>query len=100
MSVFVILRIPGDPDTFERYANDHADLLRSIGADGRAAGGTRHAFAGGDGEILVVDEWPDAASFQQFFANQTDIPQLMKDGGAQGPPEVSIYRRLDTPDAF
>lgn len=100
MSVFMLLRLSGDPDQFERYANENADLVRRIAAAGQAAGATRHAFAGADGEILVIDEWPDPESFQRFFDSQPEIPQLIQDAGAQGPPQISFYRKLDTPDAF
>lgn len=100
MSIFVILRVPGDPNTIEQYANANAELVKGIAEDGRAAGATRHAFAAGDNEILVIDEWPSEEAFQSFFNNQTDIPRVMRDGGAQGPPIISYYRKLDTPDAF
>lgn len=100
MSVFMILRVPGDPDNFEQYANSHGELMQGISAAGKAAGATRHAFAAGDNEILVIDEWADEGSFQEFFANQPDIPRLMQEGGAQGEPQVSFYRKLDTPDSF
>jgi len=100
MSVFMILRVQGDPDTFERYANSNAELMQRISADGKAAGATRHAFAGGEGEIVVIDEWPDAEAFQKFFDSQAEIPRLMKEGGAQGAPQISIFRKLDTPDEF
>ncbi|MDT4986850.1 MAG: hypothetical protein QOI74_944 [Micromonosporaceae bacterium] len=100
MSVFMILRVKGDPDRLEQYANANSEMMRRIGDAGRAAGATRHAFAGGDGEILVIDEWSDAAAFQRFFDSQTEIPKLMREGGAEGAPEISIYRKLDTPDVF
>lgn len=100
MSIFMILRVPGDPNTFEQYATANAETMRRIASEGKAAGATRHAFAGGDGQILVIDEWPDAEAFQRFFESQTEIPRLMQEGGAQGAPEISFYRKLDTPDAF
>jgi hypothetical protein len=96
----MILRLKGDPDGFERYANGNADVLLRVSDAGRAAGATRHAFAGGDGEILVIDEWPDQESFQRFFESQADIPQVIAESGAEGPPQISFYRKLDTPDAF
>jgi hypothetical protein len=96
----MILRLKGDPDAFERYGNEHGDLMVKIANAGRAAGATRHAFAGGDGEILVIDEWPDPESFQGFFESQTEIPQLIADAGAEGPPQIAFYRKLDTPDTF
>ena len=100
MSVLMILRVQGDPNTLEDYANTNADMMQRIAAAGKAAGATRHAFAGGDNEILVIDEWPTADAFQQFFDSQPEIPRVMREGGAQGVPEISIYRKLDTPDEF
>jgi hypothetical protein len=100
VSIFMILRVPGDPAALEQYANANADMMQRIAAAGKAAGATRHAFAAGDNEILVIDEWPSADAFQQFFDAQPEIPRLMQEGGAQGAPEISIYRKLDTPDEF
>jgi hypothetical protein len=100
VSVFMILRVKADPDRLERYANENADLMRSIGDAGKAAGATRHAFAAGDGEVLVIDEWPDGESFQRFFESQPEIPKLMQAAGAEGAPQISIHRKLDTPDVF
>jgi uncharacterized protein (DUF1330 family) len=96
----MILRVQGDPKTLEQYANANADMMLRISGAGKAAGATRHAFAGGDGEILVIDEWPDEKSFRKFFDSQTEIPRLMQEGGAQGAPEISFYRKLDMPDEF
>jgi hypothetical protein len=101
MSVIVILRIPGNPANLESYAaGPGGDVMRRVAEAGKAAGAIRHSFGGGDGEILVVDEWPDAQSFEAFFAGQSDIADIMRDGGAQGPPAISFYRKLDTPDQF
>ncbi len=100
MSIFMILRVSGDPDGFERYANANAEMMQRIAAEAKGAGATRHAFAAGDGELLVIDEWPDAEAFQRFFDSQKEIPKVMQEGGAKGSPEISIYRKLDTPDIF
>jgi hypothetical protein len=100
VSVFMILRVKGDPDALEQYANANADLMRSIADAGKAAGATRHAFAAGDGEVLVIDEWSDAESFQRFFESQKDIPRVMQAAGAEGAPQIAIYRKLSTPDEF
>ena len=100
MSVFMIMRMPGDPDGFEQYSNANAEMVHRIAAEAKAAGATRHAFAGGDGEVLVIDEWPNAEAFQRFFDSQTEIPKFMQEAGVQGSPEISVYRKLDTPDTF
>jgi hypothetical protein len=98
MSVFMILRVPGDPDAFERYANANPEMMGRVVDAARAGGLIRHAFGGGDGEILVIDEWPDEGSFEKFFQSQPEIPRLMAEGGATGEPQISFYRKLNTPD--
>jgi hypothetical protein len=101
MSTIVILRIPGNPADLERYAaGPGGDVMRQIALAGKAAGAIHHSFAGGSNEVLVIDEWPDQESFEKFFAGETDIADVMRDGGAQGPPEMSFYRKLNTPDQF
>jgi hypothetical protein len=50
---------------------------------------------------VIVDEWPEAQSFQKFFESQATIPELMQAGGVQGPPEFEILEaRSDAPDQF
>jgi hypothetical protein len=99
MSVIVIARFTGNPADLESYAaGPGGEVMKRIGAAAVAAGATRHVFAAGDGEVLAIDEWPDEQTFGQFFASQPEIPEVMRDGGAQGAPEISFYRKLDTPD--
>jgi hypothetical protein len=100
MSVFMILRVQGDPNRLEQYASSNAEMMQRIADAGKAAGAIRHAFAGSDNEILVIDEWADEASFQRFFDSQPEIPRLMQEGGATGAPQISFYRKLDTRDEF
>src|SRR4051812_15881552 len=100
MSVFFILRINADPKALETFANANAELRTGIADAGKAAGATRHTFAAGDNEVLVIDEWPDEATFQKFFDSQPEIPRIMQAAGARGAPEISFYRKLDMPDEF
>jgi hypothetical protein len=100
MSVFMTLRVQGDPKEFEEYASSNAEMMQRIAEAGKAAGAIRHAFGGSDDEIIVIDEWPDEASFQRFFESQTEIPRLMQEGGVKGAPQISFYRKLDTRDEF
>jgi hypothetical protein len=100
MSVVMILRVKADAAALETFAGANAELMKGIADAGRAAGATRHCFAAGDGDVLVIDEWPDEATFQKFFESQPDIPRIMQAAGAQGAPQISFYRKLNTPDEF
>ena len=100
MSVFVMLRIPGDPAQLERFAKSQGDLMKKVAGEGKAQGAIHHAFAKGDNEIVVIDEWPSAEQFQSFFASQKDIPRIMQEGGAKGEPKVTFFPKMDTPDTF
>lgn len=97
----MIMRVKGDGAQFERVANERGESTRAIADRGRAAGAIHHAFYAADGEVVVVDEWDDPASFQKFFeAEQANIGPLMEAAGVQGEPEVTFYRKLETGDAF
>lgn len=100
MSVFMIMRVKSDPSALEKFGQANAEVMMRVAEDGKAAGAMRHAFAAGDGETLVIDEWPDEASFQRFFSSQTEIPRIMKEAGAQGEPQISFYRKMNMPDEF
>jgi hypothetical protein len=100
MSVIVLVRVPVDPAGVERVWRDNADDFASVQADAKAHGALHHRWGFGDGFVLVIDEWPDAASFEDFFSNQQTIPQIMAAAGAQGPPEVTIVEAKTGPDQF
>jgi hypothetical protein len=102
MSVMMGLRVDVDPARFEQVVNADPARLGRIAQRAKEKGAIHHSFyANADGgEILVVDEWPDAASFYAFFEDATDIEQLMADAGVQNRPAPSFWRLLDTPDRF
>ena len=102
MSVIMTLRAKADPGGFEEYVRAHPDDLNAILDAAKAEGLIAHRFYGsadGGGEIMVVDEWPDAESFQRFFQGQQDrIGPLMQGAGVTSEPAVTIWRKLDTGD--
>lgn len=98
MSVIMTLRVSGDPDKLERLAAEKADVLQGISERAQQAGVIAHRFYGSEGQILVVDEWPDAASFQAFFeSEQEEIGPLIAQV-ATGEPEITFWRKLETGD--
>ena len=100
MSVLVIARLMVDAAKFEDLVARRGDEMSPISQKGKAAGASHHQFVAGDGEVLIIDEWDEAEHFGAFFSSQPEIADLMADGGVEGPPEVSIYRVIDTPDRF
>jgi hypothetical protein len=59
-----------------------------------------HRFYGSeDGQIMVLDEWPDPQSFQAFFEEMRgEIEPAMREVGATGEPEITFWRELETHD--
>jgi quinol monooxygenase YgiN len=101
MSVFVIARMQVEPANLEKLFTERPEVFKKVSEEAKQVGALHHRFVAGDGEVLIIDEWNDAESFQKFFSSQPDIADLMASAGVQGPPEVSIYRPLDdAPDLF
>ena len=101
MSVMMGMVIEVDPARFEQTAKDNAELLGSIAERSKQAGAISHQFLAGKDSVLVVDEWPDEASFLGFFeAAGPDIGTLMGQAGVTAQPTPNFWRPLDTPDKF
>jgi hypothetical protein len=47
---------------------------------------------------MVVDEWPDEARFQQFFAAEQEAIGGLMAQVATGEPEITFWRKLETGD--
>ena len=101
MSVIMTLVLDGDPSAMERYAAANADQLSAIRDHAVEHGLIAHRFYGGDGKIMVVDEWPDAESFQSFFAHmEGEIGPMMQEVGVTSEPHPSFWRKLETGDDY
>ena len=97
MSVLMTLRVSGNPKAVE---TTDPDFLRSIADRARGFGLIRHRFYGSEDEVLVVDEWPDEASFQAFFdAAGAEIKEIMDSAGVTAAPTIEFWRPLDVDDA-
>jgi heme-degrading monooxygenase HmoA len=101
MSVMMGMVIEADPARFEQVAKDNAELMKSISAKGKQAGAISHQFFASKDSVLVVDEWPDEASFLGFFeASGAEIGSLMAQAGVTAQPTPNFWRPLDTADKF
>lgn len=98
MPVIVTLRAPGDPDKLEQVAAEQADVIRGITERAKDLGLIAHRFYGSDGQIMVVDEWPDPAAFQQFWEQEAAAIGPIMAQVTSGEPEVTFWRKLETGD--
>lgn len=98
MSVIMTLRVPGDPKAVERTARDDPERMERITGLAKSHGLIAHRFYGSENQILVIDEWPDAESFQRFFAEaEPDVAPMMQ-AVATGEPEITFWTKLETGD--
>ena len=98
MSVIMTLRVTGDPKALEHMAQADPEKLQRIVAAANARGLIAHRFYGSEGKIMVIDEWPDAESFQAFFSEmEAEIGPMMQ-AVATSEPEIVFWTKLDTGD--
>jgi hypothetical protein len=100
MSVIVVGRVKVDPANVAKVWVGRKADFEATGEAARAAGALHHRWGFGDGEVVIVDEWRDVASFQSFFESNPMIPQLMEAAGVQGQPEFTIAEAQTGPDEF
>jgi quinol monooxygenase YgiN len=99
MSVIMTMWVKGDPNRLEEYAASNEEQVRSIRDLAKNHGLIAHRFYGSEGQIMVIDEWPDEQSFQSFFEEAGDqIRGMMEAVGASGQPGINFWRKLDSRD--
>jgi hypothetical protein len=98
MSVIMTLRAAGDPERLEQLAAENRDILLGIAERAKEQGLIAHRFYGSEGQIMVVDEWPDPESFQRFFAQEQETIGPMMAQIATSEPEITFWRKLETGD--
>ena len=100
MSVIMTLVAPGDPAAIEQIAKDDPDRFARIVDHARSCGLIAHRFYGSEGKCMVVDEWPDEASFRKFFSEMESEIGPMMQAALTGEPEITFWTKLDTGDDF
>ena len=97
MSVLMVLRVAGDPKGVE--ATD-ASVFQGVVQKAVGMGASKHRFFTNGSEIMVIDEWPDAESFQEFFGSTPEIPEIMASAGVTTEPTVEFWQRMEVDDAL
>lgn len=98
--MLVTISMRGDAKMLEQIAADDPSRMRAIADRGQGDGAIMHRFyASDDGEVMVIDEWPDIESFTGFFESmQSEIGPLMQEAGVTGEPAIRFWRKLETGD--
>jgi hypothetical protein len=101
MSVIMTMTAEGDPAALERYAAANPEKMGEIRDHAVEHGLIAHRFYSGDGQILVLDEWPDAQSFQDFFAHMgPQIGAMMEEVGITSEPNPMFWQKVETHDDY
>ena len=98
MSVLMTLRVKADAKRLEEFAAGEDSPFMTVRDRGVERGCTSHHFYASDDEVMVVDEWPDEASFRGFFDASPEIKDVMGAVGVTTQPEIKIWRKLETGD--
>jgi hypothetical protein len=101
VSVIVIARfsVP-DVGKAAEWARTHADVPEDITAYGKSLGQIGHRMHTDGKDLVVIDEWPDADTFNTFFAGAARMGEFLSGAGIVGEPEVTILDALDVPGTF
>lgn len=101
MTVYVTLKVTTDPSAFEAAAVEHADAIGRIMEVAKANGLIGHRWLRGEGVVMAIDEWPDAASFQAFMTGaEPEIGPFMAAAGVTSPPEATVWGLVAIDDVF
>lgn len=101
MSVIMTMVLPGDPSRMEQFAAANPEKMKAIRDHAVEHGLIAHRFYGSDGQIMVVDEWPDEQSFLDFFAHmESEIGPMMQAVGISGEPHPMFWRKIESQDEY
>ena len=100
MSLIMTLQMRGDPNRLEAFAAQNKEKMRAIADKAKEHGVIAHRFYGSDeGHLMVVDDWPDAESFQRFFQEmESEIGPMFGAVGITDQPHPTFWRKLETHD--
>jgi len=101
MSVYVTVRISVDPPAFEKAAAADPAVIQRVMAVAQSKGLMGPRWFRGENEVMSVEEWPDAESFQAFFAEAgPEIGPFMAAAGVTSAPEVKVWGHVAIDDVF
>jgi hypothetical protein len=96
------LSVSGDPHKLEEHAASDPDAMQAILESAKQHGLIAHRFYGSeDGQIMVVDEWPDEQSFRSSFEeNNARLGPMFQAARVTSEPQPKFWRTLKSHDEF
>ena len=101
VSVFVIVRCTvSDLGKALEWGQANGDIAEEITAYGKSLGQLGHRMLTDGKDIVVIDEWPDADTFNKFFAGAARMGEFLSGAGVVGEPEVTVLDAVDVAGQF
>lgn len=101
VSVFVIVRCAvADLGKALEWGKANGDIAEDITAYGKSLGQIGHRMLTDGKDLVVIDEWPDADTFNKFFAGAAKMGEFLSGAGVVGEPEVTILNAVDVAGQF
>ena len=101
VSVFVIARFTvADLGKTQEWAKANGNVAEDITAYGKSLGQIGHRMLTDGKDLVVIDEWPDADTFNKFFAGAPRMGEFLSGAGIVGEPEVTILDAVDVAGQF
>jgi hypothetical protein len=101
VSVFVIVRCTvSDLGKALEWGKANGDIAEDITAYGKSLGQIGHRMLTDGKDLVVIDEWPNADTFNEFFAGAARMGEFLSGAGVVGEPEVTMLEVVDVAGQF
>jgi hypothetical protein len=101
VSVFVIARFTvGDLGKALEWGKANGNVAEDITAYGKSLGQIGHRMLTDGKDLVAIDEWPDADTFNKFFAGAARMGEFLSGVGVVGEPEVTMLDAVDVAGQF
>ena len=101
VSVFVIVRCTvSDLGKALEWGKANGEIAEDITAYGTSLGQQGHRMLTDGKDLVAIDEWPDAETFNKFFAGAARMGEFLSGAGVVGEPEVTVLDAVDVAGQF
>jgi hypothetical protein len=101
VSGFVIARCTvSDLGKALEWGKANGDIADDITAYRKGLGQIGHRMLTDGKDLVVIDEWPDADTFNKFFAGAARMGEFLSGAGVVGEPEVTVLDAVDVAGQF